>query len=63
MKELLDKLSAYNLFNYLLPGTIFVAIAQRISEHNFKQCDVIVELFASGDASLVECSQTFTTGC
>jgi len=45
MKELLDKLSSYNLFNYLLPGTIFVAAAQRISEHRFKQDNLVVELF------------------
>jgi hypothetical protein len=45
MKELLDKLSSYNLFNYLLPGTIFVAGAQRISAHTFKQDNIVVELF------------------
>src|SRR5437879_12159517 len=45
MKELLDKLSSYNLFNYLLPGTIFVAAAQRISAHTFKQDNIVVELF------------------
>lgn len=45
MKELLDKLSSYNLFNYLLPGTIFVAGAQRISGHTFKDENIVVELF------------------
>src|SRR5947209_8137066 len=45
MKELLDKLSSYNLFNYLLPGTMFVAGAQRISDHKFKQDSIVVELF------------------
>jgi hypothetical protein len=45
MKELLDKLSSYNLFNYLLPGTIFVAVAQRISTHTFKDENIVVELF------------------
>ncbi len=45
MKELLDKLSSYNLFNYLLPGTIFVAAAQRISTHTFKDENVVVQLF------------------
>ena len=46
MKELLDKLStSYNLFNYLLPGTIFVAAAQRISAHTFKDENIVVELF------------------
>jgi hypothetical protein len=45
MKELLDKLSSYNLFNYLLPGTVFVAAARRISAHTFKDENVVVELF------------------
>ena len=29
MKDLLDKLSSYNIFNYLLPGVVFVAISHR----------------------------------
>jgi hypothetical protein len=45
MKELRDKLSSYNLFNYLLPGTIFVAAAQRISAHRFENENIVVELF------------------
>ena len=45
MKELLDKLSSYNLFNYLLPGTVFVAVAQRISTHRFTHDNIVVELF------------------
>ena len=45
MKELLDKLSSYNLFNYLLPGAIFVASAQRISNHSFKDENIVVQLF------------------
>lgn len=41
MKELLDKISSYNLFNYLLPGVIYVGIIQKITsidlvmENNF----------------------------
>jgi hypothetical protein len=46
MKELLDKLSAYNLFNYLLPGTLFVAVAQRITSHTFHHDNIVVQLFA-----------------
>jgi len=45
MKELLDKLSSYNLFNYLLPGTVFVAAAQRTSIHRFDADNIVVELF------------------
>jgi len=36
MKELLDKLSSYNLFNYLLPGPIFVAASRPITSHTFR---------------------------
>src|SRR6516225_1970768 len=45
MKELLDKLSSYNLFNYFLPGTVFAAVAQRISRHTFKDNNIVIELF------------------
>lgn len=45
MKELLDKLSSYNLFNYLLPGALFVAAAQRISAHRFHQDNIVIDLF------------------
>ena len=45
MKELVDKLSSYNLFNYLLPGTLFVAAAERISDHRVAQSNIIVAFF------------------
>ena len=45
MKDLLDKLSSYNLFNYLLPGTIFAASAESISGYTFKQDNIVVQLF------------------
>ncbi len=35
MKEIIDKLSSYNIFNYLLPGVLFVAIAKYFTEYNF----------------------------
>jgi hypothetical protein len=34
MKEIIDKLSSYNIFNYLLPGVLFVAIAKNFTEYN-----------------------------
>jgi hypothetical protein len=37
MKELLDKLSSYNIFNYLLPGTLFAAAAERILDYKVTQ--------------------------
>jgi hypothetical protein len=36
-KEILDKLSSYNLFNYLLPGIIFVIIAKATTNYDFVQ--------------------------
>lgn len=37
MKELLDKISSYNLFNYLFPGILFVGIAKEFTNYNFIQ--------------------------
>lgn len=31
MKDLLDKLSSYNIFNYLLPGIIFTALVEMLT--------------------------------
>jgi hypothetical protein len=45
MKELLDKLTSYNLFNYLLPGVLFVILAQRLTKYTFTQSDLIIEAF------------------
>ena len=45
MKELLSKLSSYNLFNYLLPGVIFVATASKFTRYSFIQEDIVIGLF------------------
>jgi len=45
MKELLDKLTSYNLFNYLLPGIIFVALVSKLTHYSFIQQDIIIGLF------------------
>ena len=45
MKELLDKLSSYNIFNYLLPGTLFALLAERISGIRIIQSDIVIGLF------------------
>lgn len=42
MKEILEKLTSYNLFNYLLPGVIFAVIAEHITRFSFKQQDIII---------------------
>jgi hypothetical protein len=45
MKELLDKLSSYNIFNYLLPGILFSVLASKMTELNLIQSDLIIGVF------------------
>jgi len=45
MKELLDKLTSYNLFNYLLPGVVFVALATKITHYSFVQENIVLAAF------------------
>lgn len=45
MKELLDKLSSYNLFNYLLPGVIFAALVDRFTSFHVIQDSIAVGVF------------------
>lgn len=45
MKELLDKLSSYNIFNYLFPGVVFVVLLSKISEYDLIQKDIITGAF------------------
>lgn len=45
MKDLLDKLSSYNIFNYLFPGVVFVVLASKLTTYNFLQQDILVGAF------------------
>jgi hypothetical protein len=45
MKDLLSKLSSYNLFNYLLPGIIFVVLAKEVTGYSFVQQDIVIGVF------------------
>jgi len=45
MKEILDKLSSYNLFNYLFPGILFTIFAEEITHYSFIQPDLIIGAF------------------
>ncbi len=45
MKDILEKLSTYNIFNYLLPGVIFVIIAREFSGYNFIQNEIVLSSF------------------
>lgn len=37
MKEIIDKISSYNLFNYLFPGVIFVILLNETTNYNLIQ--------------------------
>lgn len=45
MKDILDKLSTYNLFNYLFPGVVFVILANAITDYSFIQQDIVLGVF------------------
>src|SRR5713101_362377 len=45
MNELLEKLSSYNIFNYLLPGVLFVIVAKQFVGLNLAQDDLILAAF------------------
>lgn len=45
MNELLNKLSSYNVFNYLLPGIVFAVLASEIVHYPMVQHDVVVGAF------------------
>jgi hypothetical protein len=45
MADFVTKLSSYNLFNYLLPGIIFVILADTVTNYSFSQENVITGLF------------------
>lgn len=45
MKDLLDKISSYNLFNYLLPGILFVSISKYFTNYNFIQDNNLIGAF------------------
>jgi len=45
MKELLDKLSSYNIFNYLLPGILFAVAVDKLTTLEILQKDIVVGVF------------------
>jgi hypothetical protein len=45
MKDLIDKISSYNLFNYLFPGFLFVCISKHVTSYNFIQDNEIIGAF------------------
>jgi hypothetical protein len=45
VNELLNKISSYNVFNYLLPGIVFTVVASELLHYPVAQRDIITELF------------------
>lgn len=45
MNELLNKISSYHIFNYLLPGIVFAILAGRVLHYDIVQRDVFTGAF------------------
>ena len=45
MKDLLDKLSSYNLFNYLFPGVLFAALGDWLTSYSLLVDDIVIGVF------------------
>jgi len=45
MKDILDKIGTYNIFNYLLPGVLFAVFITKITRYNLVQEDVLAGAF------------------
>ncbi|UZR95307.1 hypothetical protein [Chondrinema litorale] len=45
MKDLLNKISSYNIFNYLFPGVLYAVIISKITKINILQEDILVGAF------------------
>ena len=45
MKELLEKITSYNLFNYLLPGVLFVVIIDQVTAYNLITDNIVLTVF------------------
>lgn len=45
MEQLIEKISSYNIFNYLLPGVLFAIIGTEIASFNFIVEDLVIAAF------------------
>lgn len=45
IKDILDKISSYNIFNYLLPGILFVFLTKEITSYNLIQENNLIGAF------------------
>lgn len=45
MNDLIEKLTSYNLFNYLLPGAVFSVFVDTFTQYSFIQSDLFIAFF------------------
>lgn len=45
MQDFLNRISSYNLFNYLFPGVLFAVAAEKVSQWSFAHENTIITLF------------------
>jgi hypothetical protein len=45
MKEIINKISSYNLFNVLLPGIIFIVFLEEFTQYSIIRDSIIINLF------------------
>lgn len=45
MKDIIEKLSSYNIFNYLLPGILFMALGDQLTSFSLIQNNLFVGMF------------------
>ncbi|MDD4331976.1 MAG: hypothetical protein PHU28_06615 [Methanosarcinaceae archaeon] len=45
MKNIMEKISSYNLYNYLFPGVIFVVISDKMTSYSFLQDNIVIGAF------------------
>ncbi len=53
MKTVIEKLSSYNIFNYLLPGVLFAGLGEQITSFSLVHKDWIIGVFIYYMAGLV----------
>lgn len=45
MSDILNKISSYNIFNYLLPGVVFAVATDQLTSYSVIQDDTLIGLF------------------
>jgi hypothetical protein len=55
MKEIIDKISSYNLFNHLFPGVLFVILTKELTHYSLIQSDIVIGVFLYYFIGLVIC--------